>query len=485
MTLYLRYAARSDRGLVRSNNQDSVFAGPRLLAVADGMGGHVGGEVASKVVIAAIEYLDEDDPGGDMLEALRQAVDTGTDDLRHVVDDNPDLDGMGTTLTALLFNGKRIGVCHVGDSRAYLLRDDELTQITHDDTFVQALLDEGRITEEEASVHPQRSVILRALNGMHVDPDLSMREGRPGDRYLLCSDGLSSFVSAERIGKVLRSSASPSEAADQLIDFALRAGGPDNITVIVADLIDDNAPESSDGAPVVDGAAGNNQGQRENTGDTPAGRAALLRPRKDEPAEEADDDEDSQPKGTLRRRLIASLIAVVLIVGLLLAGRAYVGSQYFVGVDGADVVIYNGVDTEIGPVKLYSLQERTDYQVSDLEEATQVDVREGLSAGSLTEARQIVARLDDKLLPLCPDPATSSAPSPSAAGPSASDPGASDPSASGSAAPTDTAAPNASASPTDTAAPGTGSAAGSASASASGSASSSAGASAPACREGA
>lgn len=444
MTLYLRYAARSDRGLVRSNNQDSVFAGPRLLAVADGMGGHVGGEVASKVVIAAIEYLDEDDPGGDMLDALRQAVDTGTDDLRHVVEDNPDLDGMGTTLTALLFNGKRIGVCHVGDSRAYLLRDDELTQITHDDTFVQALLDEGRITEEEASVHPQRSVILRALNGMHVDPDLSMREGRPGDRYLLCSDGLSSFVSAERLGKVLRSAATPSEAADQLVDFALRAGGPDNITVIVADLIDDNAPESFDGAPVVDGAAGNNQGQRENTGDTPASRAALLRNRDEEPTDDRDDEaeEDPKPAGTARRRLLASLIAIVLIVGLVLAGRAYVGSQYFVGVDGKDVVIFNGVDTEIGPLKLYSVQERTDYQLDDLEAATQVDIREGVSADSLTEARQIVARLDDKLLPPCPDPATSSAPSPS---------GAADPSATST--PTDTAAPTDTASPTDTAAP--------------------------------
>lgn len=405
MTMYLRYAARSDRGLVRANNQDSVFAGPRLLAVADGMGGHAGGEIASKIVIAAIEYLDEDDSGGDMLAALRDGVDDGTQHLREMVQERPDLEGMGTTLTAMLFNGKRIGLCHVGDSRAYLFRDDTLHQITHDDTFVQALIDDGRITQEEADVHPQRSVILRALNGVDVEPDLSMREGRAGDRYLLCSDGLSSYVSAERIEKVLRTADTPAEAADALIDFALRAGGPDNITVIVADLVDDDASDTVDGAPVVDGAVGGNRGQRESRGDSPAARAALIGKR-DEPEDDDPNgtDEPAQRKSGTRRWWVLLAVLAVLIAGVV-ATNAYVGSQYFVGADGDDVVIFSGVDAEIGPVKLYSVAERTEYELADLQKATRVDIEAGVSASSLDNAWEIVGRLENRLLPYCPEPA--------------------------------------------------------------------------------
>ena len=354
MTLYLRYAARSDRGLVRQNNQDSVYAGSRLLAVADGMGGHVGGEVASKIVIAAIEYLDEDVPGADMLEALREATHASTEHLREVVDERPELDGMGTTLTAMLFNGQRIALCHVGDSRAYLLRDGTLTQITHDDTFVQALIDEGRITEEEASVHPQRSVILRALNGADVEPDLSMREARPGDRYVLCSDGLSSFVSFETIHDGLAID-DPEDAAERLIDLALRAGGPDNVTVVVADVLDDDESASVSDSPVVDGAAGNNQGQREITGTTPAARAAIAT-NNDRAAprdEDGEQDESAAPTKKRGRRLLITLLVVILaLIGLFFAGRAYINSQYFVGVKGDSVVIYNGVNTSVGPLQL-------------------------------------------------------------------------------------------------------------------------------------
>ena len=145
MTLVLHYAARSDRGLVRSNNQDSVYAGPRLLALADGMGGHAAGEVASKVVIAALAPLDDDEPGDDLLGHLREAVLSGNGAISELVSQDPDLDGMGTTLTAVLFAGSKLGLVHIGDSRAYLVRDGELSQITHDDTFVQSLIDEGRI----------------------------------------------------------------------------------------------------------------------------------------------------------------------------------------------------------------------------------------------------------------------------------------------------------------------------------------------------
>ena len=317
MSLVLRFAARSDRGLIRGNNQDSVYAGPRLLAVADGMGGHAAGDVASKVVIAALEHLDEDAPSGDMLQAMRQAVYEGSEHLREVIRSAPQLEGMGTTLTAILFAGGRLALCHVGDSRAYLTRDGQTSQITHDDTFVQTLIDDGRITAEEATSHPQRSLLLRALNGQEVEPDLSMREARAGDRYLLCSDGLSGVVSEETLAEALKDP-DPQSTADRLIELALRSGGPDNITVIVADVIED------DGSgvlmePVVDGAAGDNVGQRQLDARSAAGRAALA----DRAAASAAPPTPTPPTGgglpARRRPLRLILVAVALLV-VLVAG---------------------------------------------------------------------------------------------------------------------------------------------------------------------
>ena len=237
MTLVLRYAARSDRGLVRANNEDSVYAGARLLALADGMGGHAAGEVASQLVIAALAHLDDDEPGGDLLSQLNSAVHEGNSAIAAHVEADPELEGMGTTLTAILFAGNRLGLVHVGDSRGYLLRDGELTQITKDDTFVQTLVDEGRITAEEAHSHPQRSLIMRALTGHEVEPTLTVREAHAGDRYLLCSDGLSDPVSHDTILDALQIP-DVTESADRLIEMALRGGGPDNVTVVVADVVD-------------------------------------------------------------------------------------------------------------------------------------------------------------------------------------------------------------------------------------------------------
>jgi PPM family protein phosphatase len=242
----LRYAARTDRGLLRANNQDSVFAGNRLLVVADGMGGHVAGDTASRLAVAAFAPLDHYDPAGrDLLTPLEHATEDGNEAIADMVTENPELDGMGTTVTALLFDGARLGIAHVGDSRAYLWRAGVLAQITHDDTFVQSLIDEGRITELEASMHPQRSLLLRALNGSDIEPTLSLREARVGDRYLVCSDGLSGVISAEAIADTL-ASYETSEAADRLIELALRGGGPDNVTVIVADVIEISADDPDD-----------------------------------------------------------------------------------------------------------------------------------------------------------------------------------------------------------------------------------------------
>jgi serine/threonine protein phosphatase PrpC len=237
MTLTLRYAVRTDPGLVRRTNQDSVYAGPRLLAVADGMGGMAAGDLASSVVITKLSELDQDVPTVTMIDALDQAVAAANAELRQGVDANPELRGMGTTLTALLFSGRAIAMVHIGDSRAYLLRDGRLRQVTKDHTYVQMLVDEGAITAEEASHHPHRSLVTQVLQGEPIEPNYSVREAIRGDRYLLCSDGLSNVVSPETMAEILREYRDPDACAERLIDLALRAGGPDNITAIVADLV--------------------------------------------------------------------------------------------------------------------------------------------------------------------------------------------------------------------------------------------------------
>ncbi|UOY00534.1 PP2C family protein-serine/threonine phosphatase [Blastococcus sp. PRF04-17] len=428
MSLVLRYAARSDRGLIRGNNQDSVYAGPRLLAVADGMGGHAAGDVASKVVIAALEHLDDDAPSGDMLQALRQAVFEGSEHLREVIRESPQLEGMGTTLTAILFAGGRLALCHVGDSRAYLMRDGQLSQITHDDTFVQTLIDDGRITAEEANSHPQRSLLLRALNGQEVEPDLSMREARAGDRYLLCSDGLSGVVSEETLADALKDP-DPESTADRLIELALRSGGPDNVTVIVADVIEDTGGRGRVD-PVVDGAAGDSVGQREVDARSAAGRAALADP----PAAPPPTPTPSTGGGPSARRRPMRLLLVAVIALLVLVAGA-VGSYFwalqhwFVGVDGSGetehVAVFRGLNVSIVGFEFFEVDEDTGLPVADLEPQARNRVRGGITADDSADADRIIAALREQRLPECPtedDAATTSAPSSPTAGTTGSGP---------------------------------------------------------------
>jgi serine/threonine protein phosphatase PrpC len=427
MSLALRYAARSDRGLVRGNNQDSVYAGPRLLAVADGMGGHAAGDVASKVVIAALEHLDDDAPSGDMLQALREAVLDGSEHLREVIRESPQLEGMGTTLTAVLFAGGRLALCHVGDSRAYLLRDGVLQQITHDDTFVQTLIDDGRITPEEANHHPQRSLLLRALNGQDVDPDLSMREARPGDRYLLCSDGLSGVVSEETLAEALQDP-DPQSTADRLIELALRSGGPDNITVIVADVVEDGGGGAFPVEPVVDGAAGDNVGQRAVDPRSAAGRAALADPRPMPPAASAAGGaagtSSGPPPHRRRRRVLGALAAVVLLGAAAVGAYLWVLSNWFVGVQetaaGERVTVFRGLDTSLLGMDLNRVADVTDLPVADLTPAGASKVQRGIEADDAAHAERIVSMLREQRLPLCP-PAEDD-PEPSTASPTAAPP---------------------------------------------------------------
>ena len=275
MTLALRYAVRSDVGLLREGNEDSAYAGPRLLAVADGMGGHAAGEVASAAAISALARLDDDVPGSDLLDALADAVADANHTLHDMVLADSVAGGHGHHADRHAVVRLAVALCHIGDSRAYLLRDGEFHQITHDHTLVQSLVDEGRISPDDVATHPQRSLLLRALDGRtDAEPDLSLREARLGDRYLLCSDGLSGVVSEETLHKTLAKVADPDEAVLQLVELAIRGGGPDNITCIVADVVDSaTAPLPPSEASVMAGAASNGE-RRPRLAHRQPGRAA-------------------------------------------------------------------------------------------------------------------------------------------------------------------------------------------------------------------
>jgi PPM family protein phosphatase len=251
MSLYLRYSASTHRGYRRENNEDSVYAGPRLLALADGMGGHAAGEIASSLVIAELATLDDYEPGSDLLGELHGATARANAAIARYVDENPALEGMGTTLTAMLFAGDRLGLVHVGDSRAYLLRAGSLSQITKDETLIQSLIDESRLAPEKAANHPRQSIVLRALTGHTLEPTLEIREVRAGDRYLLCSDGISDVLSSETLAEALLVG-EPQRCAYPLLQLAMRAGTHDNVTCIVADVTERDFGYN---VPIMGGAA--------------------------------------------------------------------------------------------------------------------------------------------------------------------------------------------------------------------------------------
>lgn len=235
MTVALRYAVRTDRGLVRDSNQDVGYAGERLLAVADGFGAR--GEPLSSMAIDTLAPLDTAIPAGELLNTLADAVHRAGAAVGEYLSANPADECSGTTLTALVLSGSRLGLVHVGDARVYLLRGGRLFRITHDHTVVQSLIAEGRLTEEEAVSHPQRSMLLRALHGKAVEPDLALHDALPGDRYLLCSDGLHTVVPEADVRDVLASEREPEEATRRLVELTNAGGGPDNVVCVVADVV--------------------------------------------------------------------------------------------------------------------------------------------------------------------------------------------------------------------------------------------------------
>ena len=264
MRLEFSLAARSEVGLVRKSNEDSGLVGIQILAIADGMGGHVAGEIASSIAIDALVPLDtkislespfDDDSITDFLLQTVTAVD---DQIGAMIVADPNLDGMGTTLTALILDSNRVAIVQVGDSRCYRLRDGKTQQLTRDHTLVQELLDLRRITQEEATQHPQRSLLTQALMGHRdVTPDIALYDAKRGDRFLLCSDGLSSVVPLVDIHRILAEGTS-TETLDALMAAALKRGAPDNVSVIVVDLVavtDATAPQRASTDSISIGAA--------------------------------------------------------------------------------------------------------------------------------------------------------------------------------------------------------------------------------------
>ena len=427
MPLALRYAARSDVGQVRKGNEDSGYAGPRLLIVADGMGGHAAGELASATAVATLaEMADEDLAQGEALTRLAAAVDAAGASIGDVVTDNPNLAGMGTTATALYWLPEgataKIAIVHVGDSRAYLLRDGELSQITHDHTYVQSLVDAGRLSEDEASVHPRRNLLMRALDGIQpVEPDLSIREAREGDRYLICSDGLSGVVSGAEIAGLLGGS-EPTGTVIALVELALSRGAPDNVTVVVAHVVEGEVEPHVE--PVVVGAAGE-----------PRVRARLPRvhfpadAQRDPDAPDLPPDADGPPTSELpmidaasgssrpqdrrmspRTRttlLWSGAIALTLVVILAIIGSLsvlWVRSQWYVGASGDVVAIYQGVPGSVLGVPLQTSVDVTDLRIDALPEFDANLVRTGIVADGQEGAQRVVAELRDRACLVVPRP---------------------------------------------------------------------------------
>jgi PPM family protein phosphatase len=403
-------AAVSHVGKIRANNQDSGYAGTRLFVVADGMGGHAGGDVASAVALRRVMETDQDHASARDAEfALQSAFVAANTLLAQTVFDHPELMGMGTTVSAILRVGNQVAMAHIGDSRIYLLRDGELTQISADHTFVQRLVDSGRITPEEAAVHPRRSVLMRVLGDVDATPeiDTAVLDVLPGDRWLLCSDGLSSYVADEKIRAVLQSAQTAPDAAGRLIEESLSVGAPDNVTVVVVD-IDDSEDSSSSPAAVVGSASQPLSFESDASRRSLRLPTLLLHPLKvtlqeDSHFEPESDEylkeliEEDRRRATRRRIswLIGVTLAVIAIIAALILGYRWTQSHYYVGADGQTVAIFQGVQQNLGPISLHSVHEQTSLRLSDLPAYWRESVVNTISADSLADAQAILQRLAD------------------------------------------------------------------------------------------
>lgn len=401
-------AASSHVGKIRASNQDSGAVGNHLFVVADGMGGHAGGDVASALTVQHLTRIDR--AYGSVDEAREQLyrgiLDAGAE-LTRTVSDHPELTGMGTTVSAMIRVGSHMVVAHIGDSRIYRLRDGLLEQITSDHTFVQRLVDSGRITPEEAAVHPRRSVLMRVLGDVDVDPEIDTHvlDTVAGDRWLLCSDGLSGYVSEREIAEILLTVDDSEDACDKLIQASLSEGAPDNVTAVVVHVSADFDTSPPREARVVGSAAQPLTYQSGPVARLPRLPALLLHPLRAVPAadehfepEEAYLEEliEEDRRRALRRR-ITWLVGILIVLGGLVAGAIgsyqWTQTRFYVGSEDGRVVIFQGVQQNIGPFPLSSAFEDTGIRLNDLPLYVQESVTDTLPASSLDEAREIVKRL--------------------------------------------------------------------------------------------
>ena len=412
MPFAFHYAARSDVGMVRSENQDSGYAGPRLLAMADGMGGHAGGDIASSTVIGALVDLDGEALGSNEAStALLQRISAANDELAEMAKAEPRLQGMGTTLIAILRSQNKLVLAHIGDSRAFLARDGKLTQITKDHSFVQSLVDEGRISEDEAMGHPQRSLVTRVLTGQHDDePDVMVREARIGDRYVIASDGLTDYVAGDTIAEMVLAGQPPGATADRLVDLALKAGAPDNVTIVIGDVVDLTKGSAPPTQPQIVGAAATRTKGTRPIPVTPAAKAAAL----SREASGEDDGEDvtlaeegpASGPGRWLRRLAVLVVALIVLGGGAYAAYAWSQRQYFVGAHDGNVAIYQGVTQDVGPISLSHVRSESDIRVDDLPDFYRTKVEDRVSTDTLKDAEALVSQLRTEALRCAANPTT-------------------------------------------------------------------------------
>ncbi|MDH6182322.1 serine/threonine protein phosphatase PrpC [Microbacteriaceae bacterium SG_E_30_P1] len=405
-----RTAAVSHVGKVRSNNQDSAYAGRYLFVVADGMGGHAGGDVASAIAVKRIAETDQAYTSPHDAEyALKSALLSANSLLAETVFEHSELTGMGTTVSGMLRVGDKVAIAHIGDSRVYRFRDGDLEQVTTDHTFVQRLVDSGRITPDEAAVHPRRSVLMRVLGDVDASPeiDTSVLDTRPGDRWLLCSDGLSSFVGEEKIAAILRTVPSAREAADRLVKESLDQGAPDNVTIVVVD-VDDSGDDSFEPPTTVGSAALPLSFGGEIERRAMRLPSLLLHPLKATPPDDSHFEPESDDylqaliqedrKRARRRRvtwLVFLVVAIAAIVFSALAGYQFTQRHFFVGESDGRVAIYQGVQQDIGPIQLSHIYEQTTIELDTLPPYLRSQVESTMNASDLLDAKRIVEELAD------------------------------------------------------------------------------------------
>jgi PPM family protein phosphatase len=385
-----RVGARTDVGRVREGNEDSYMVHDPLFAVADGMGGHQGGEVASRLAMETLKRVAEQ-PDAGLAEVVREANRVV---FRKAAQD-PGLAGMGTTLTAVLAGDGGLHLAHVGDSRAYLVRDDRLTQLTKDHTVVQRLVDEGRLTQIEAGMHPQRSILTNALG---VDEEIRVDEDtvevRPGDRLLLCSDGLTGMIDDGRIIEILDAHEDPQDACDALVDAANEAGGQDNVTAVILDVLDGHGGAAATTALTEEAPAPPTTAETPSPAPPEAEMAVSPAPSAAEPTPLG------RPRRWVRRLVLWLLVPVILIAGALwVVKEFFIDRQWYVGESNGIVALYRGIPAQPLGIELSTVVD--DFPRVPAAEVKQFpeyrNLEEGITAESEADARQIITQMQADL----------------------------------------------------------------------------------------